>query len=162
MRGQAFERFVRSVLKPFARGSLDQAYVFRNYIGLIGNGTGFTPAGDDLVAGFTAAFNRFAKVTGRAAISLPITELRRRTVRESASLVDYAQRGYVDETMERLILSGLGNKPAQFRAELSGLASRGHTSGLDMSLGVLLLVAAAGDYISHGTALESSLGAIGD
>ena len=160
--GRAFGEFASSVLEPFAHGKMDRVYFFRNYVGLIGNGSGFTPAGDDLVAGFTAAFNHYAKGTDTVPISLPLTELKKRTVNESASLLDYAQRGYVDEGLERLILSGLGNKPVQFRAELSELASRGHTSGLDMSLGVLSLVAVLGDYIRHGTALESSLAAIGD
>jgi hypothetical protein len=89
-----------------------------------------------------------------------LAELKKRTVPESASLVDYAQRGYVDEGLEKLILAGLRNRPRQFRAELSELASRGHTSGLDMSLGVLLLVACVGDIVRHGAALESSLQAL--
>ena len=162
VKGKAFGDFVSAVLRPFAHGKLDQVYLLRNYLGLIGNGTGFTPAGDDLVAGFAASFNHYARGTSRAPISLSLAELRKRTVKESASLLDYAQRGFVDEGLERLILSGLGNKPLQFRAQLSELASRGHTSGLDMSLGVLLLVAVLGDCINHGTALESLLRAIGN
>lgn len=162
VKGEAFGEFVKSVLRPLAHGSLGQVYRFRGYSGLIGNGSGFTPAGDDLVAGFTAAFNHYAKGADAAAISLPLAELRRRTVSESASLVDYAQRGYVDEGLERLILAGLGNKPLQFRAQLTELASRGHTSGLDMSLGVLLLVAGISDYMRQGGALEPSLGELVD
>jgi hypothetical protein len=59
--------------------------------------------------------------------------------------------------MERLILSGLGGGPAEFRSKISELASRGHTSGLDMSLGVLLMLACASDLARHGSALESFL-----
>ena len=162
VRGEGFRTFADSVLRPLARGEENQLYRLDSYAGLIGGGTGFTPAGDDLVGGFTAAFNHYASVTGREPISLPLSELRKRTVRESATLVDYAQRGYVDEGMERLILSGLGGRPAQFRASLAELASRGHTSGLDMSLGVLLLVASVNDLIGREKALESSLRAIGN
>jgi hypothetical protein len=160
VKGQAFGEFVNSVLRPLARGRLEPLYQLSNYLHLIGNGTGFTPAGDDLVAGFTAAFNHYAMVTGATTLSLPLAVLKKRTVPESALLVDYAQRGYVDEGLEKLILAGLRNRPRQFRTELSELASRGHTSGLDMSLGVLLLVASVGDIMRHGATLESSLQAL--
>ena len=162
VRGEAFRGFAETVLRPFAKGIEDQLYPFKSYSGLIGNGTGFTPAGDDVVAGFAAAFNHYAKGKGRKAILLPLALLKKHTVQESAVLLDYAQRGYVDEGLERLILSGLANRPLQFRKQISELASRGHTSGLDMSLGVLLLVAVASDLLRQGTALESSLRAIGN
>lgn len=160
VKGQAFGEFARAALRPATKGRLDQLHRFSSYSGLIGSGSGFTPAGDDLVAGFTAAFNRFAMGAGAVKISLPLAELRKRTVSESASLVDYAQRGYVDEGLERLILAGLGNDPQQFRGQIIGLADRGHTSGLDMSLGVLLSIAVINDYTRHGRALETSLAAL--
>ena len=160
--GRAFRAFADSVLRPLAMGRTEQARSFSNYVGLLGSGTGFTPAGDDFVAGFTAAFNYHARGTGEATILLSLAELRGRTVRESAALVDYAQRGYVDEGLQSLILAGLDGKPLQFRAHLSELASRGHTSGLDMSLGVLMLLASVSDRTREGRALESSLEVLGD
>ena len=156
--GQAFNEFCDVVLRPLAAGRPEQAYRLPNYASLLGSGTGFTPAGDDFVAGFTAAFNFSARGIGKNPILLPLAELRRRTVLESAFLLDYAQRGYVDENLQRLILAGFDNEPLQFRAEISELASRGHTSGLDMSLGVLVLLACA----RHGKTLESALEALGN
>ena len=152
-----FEVFADSVLRPLAAGRLAQVYRLPNYLGLLGRGAGFTPAGDDLVAGFSAAFNYYARGEGEAVVVLPLAELKRRTVAESAALVAYAQRGYVDEGMQKLILAGFGDEPLQFRTLVSDLASRGHTSGLDMSLGVLVLLACVSDLAKHGRALESSL-----
>ena len=157
VKGQAFDGLVGSLLRPLSSGRLSPAYRLQTYQGIIGSGTGFTPAGDDIIAGFTASFNLYARSTGKKQISLPVAELKRRTVPESALLVDYAQRGYVDETLQGLILAGLGGRPSVFRAHLSELASRGHTSGLDMSLGVLLMLACASDIARRGSALESFL-----
>lgn len=158
--GRAFSEFAETVLEPIARGDTEGAYSFDNYLGLLGTGSGFTPSGDDLVVGMTSSFNFFARGSRRRRIELPLAKLLGRTVRESAYILDYAQRGFVDETVERLILSGLGNMPAKFRARISELANRGHTSGLDLSLGVVLMVAAVSDLMKHGAALGSVLMAI--
>jgi uncharacterized protein DUF2877 len=160
--GRAFDAFADRVLRPLAAGRSEQAHRFPNYVGLLGSGTGFTPAGDDFVAGFTAAFNFRARGSGITPIHLPLKEIRKRTVGESAFLVDYAQRGYVDEGLQQLILAGFGGKPLLFRAQLSELASRGHTSGLDMSLGVLMFLACVSDRTKRGRTLESALGVLGD
>jgi len=157
---RAFTEFAKSVLEPMTAGDVNGAYLLRNYVGLIGSGTGFTPAGDDVVGGFVSAFNYYARGTGKRLVELPLPELRKRTVHESAHLLNYAQHGYVDEAMERLILAGLGNRQQEFRARLSDMASRGHTSGLDMSVGVLMLVAAVSDSLREGNALKKSLAAL--
>lgn len=154
--GEVFSSFADRVLRPLAAGEYAQARRLPNYSGLLGSGTGFTPAGDDVVAGFTAAFNFYARGTGKRPILLPAEELRRRTVLESAWLVDYAQRGYVDDGLQGLILAGFRGEQLGFREKLHNLASRGHTSGLDMSLGVLMLLAC----VSEGHALESFLQAL--
>jgi hypothetical protein len=64
-----------------------------------------------------------------------------RTIPESAAILDYSARGYVDEDMGRLVLKTLDGSD-RFFDELMAVAHRGHTSGIDMSLGVLLCEAA--------------------
>lgn len=155
--GKALEEFVGNVIIPLARGNLENVYETAQYMSLVGSGSGFTPAGDDFLAGFIAAFNLAAGAIGVNSISLPRGELSSRTVSESASILDHAQRGQVDEGLERLILAAFCNRPEAFRQEMMELASRGHTSGLDLTLGVLLSAAAVGDYKTRGHALESSL-----
>ncbi|MDV3277050.1 MAG: DUF2877 domain-containing protein [Nitrososphaerales archaeon] len=154
---RSFKKFVRSVLLPVAGGRLSGAYLPDNYFALIGLGSGFTPAGDDFVSGFTAAFNYVARRTGAKLIALPMSELLRRTVPESATILGYAQNGYVDEDLEKLILSAAGARQGKFTDQLLEVARRGHTSGIDMSSGVVLSVAAVRDGIEHDGALESVL-----
>jgi len=158
--GPAFKKVVHSVLLPLARGNAAGAREVKNYLPLIGLGGGFTPAGDDLVGGFAATFNHAARVNGDPAILFPQHELDGRTVPESAALLIYAARGYVDEELERLILSAYGERGESFIDYLLGVASRGHTSGIDMSLGVLLCVAALSDSEKGGDALAGCLAAL--
>lgn len=157
----AFRQALDSVLIPMSKGELAGAYLTVNYMPLIGTGGGFTPAGDDFVAGFTAAFNYMARRNGITEILLPRQELEKRTVRESAVLLDYAQRGLVDEELERLILSSFGNEAGQFFQNLMEVAKRGHTSGIDMSVGVVLAVAAVRDMKTREGSLETCLTAFG-
>jgi hypothetical protein len=157
-----FRRFVDSVLVPASGGTLTGAYVLNNYLPLIGTGGGFTPAGDDLVGGFAATFNLMARVRGMPEIRIPREELQKRTVPESAALLDYAQRGFVDEEVERLILSAFGGrKGGRFFQGLLELAKRGHTSGIDVSMGVLLAAAMIRDMEAADGALARCLEAIG-
>ncbi len=64
---------------------------------LIGYGSGFTPSGDDFIAGFAAAFNYLAQWSKSETFELTIADVSHKTVRESALLLWYATRGYVDE-----------------------------------------------------------------
>jgi hypothetical protein len=155
----SFRQFINTVLLPLAEGEMADAYLPRNYFPLIGKGGGFTPAGDDFVGGFAAAFNHVARKTGVREIRLPRNELEKRTVPESAALIDYAQRGYVDEEVERLIISAFGGGPGFFD-KLLQVARRGHTSGIDMSSGVVLSAAVCRDRMTREGTLEKCLSAL--
>jgi len=82
-----------------------------------------------------------------------------RTIPESAAILGYALRGYVDEGMERLVLKTLAGGEG-FSDELLGVACRGHTSGIDMALGVLLCEAAMADAKDRGGAFKRCLGVL--
>jgi hypothetical protein len=116
---------------------------------LIGRGNGFTPSGDDFLAGFTATYNHFSKSNNWELIELETEDLIGETVRESAMLLSYASQGYVDEEMEDLMVS-LSSNADRLTDALTRIATRGHTSGLDMSLGALVAVAAVEDMIGKG------------
>lgn len=136
--------FVERTLVPFAGRKQGALYDASRYLPLIGRGGGFTPAGDDFVAGFLAAFNYIARSRRSKQILLP-RGLLSGTVPESAAILGYAARGFVDEVLERLLLASLGEERKSFRNELLEMARRGHTSGIDISLGVLLCEAALSD-----------------
>jgi hypothetical protein len=153
---RAFRRFVDAVLVSLARGERGVVHDFERYVDLVGRGGGFTPAGDDFVGGFAAVYNMVARLRGWRRITLPMKLLMPHTVPESAAILSYAERGYVDEAMERLILKSTAGG-GTFHRDLFAAAHRGHTSGLDMSLGVLLCEAAVKDADEGSDALRRCL-----
>lgn len=157
-----FRAFVARTLSPFAAGRSEVIYRLRNYLGLIGRGGGFTPAGDDFVSGFVGAFNYFALCRRSRRITIPRGSVMGRTVPESGAMVEYSSMGYLDEGLERLILKSSSRGGAGFFDELLAVASRGHTSGIDMSLGVLLCEAAVSDSETGGGALKGCLRVLWD
>jgi hypothetical protein len=157
--GESFKRFVESVLVPAAHGDMAGVYAPQNYLPLVGAGGGFTPAGDDVVGGFTAAFNHAAHACGLREVVLPREELEKRTVPESATLLEYAQRCLVDEEVENMVLSSFGERHGMFVRDLLQMARRGHTSGLDASVGVILAVAVIRELRNRDGTLERCLAA---
>jgi Protein of unknown function (DUF2877) len=144
-----FQRFVRRRLGPAAGGT--RRLEFNDFLGLVGRGGGFTPAGDDFAAGFTAVFNYIARSRGSRQIVIP-KAVASRTVPESAAIMVYSSQGYVDEGVQRLILDSLGGRG--FSNDVMSLASRGHTSGMDMSLGALLAEGVESGKEDRGRALQ--------
>jgi hypothetical protein len=155
---EALKPFALETLVPFAEGWGARVYEPMRYLPIIGRGVGFTPAGDDLVGGFVATFNYFARCTGARQISIPLRLLEGRTVPESAALLSYASKGYVDEPFERLILGVLGGRA--FFDDILEVAHRGHTSGIDASVGVVLAGAALSDRSKGGDSLRKCLRAM--
>jgi uncharacterized protein DUF2877 len=149
-------RFALGALTALAAGREDGVRSFESYRPLIGRGGGFTPAGDDFVGGLLSTYNYVARCKGSREILIQLRRLRPRTIPESAALLAYASKGYVDEGIGSLVLKTLGRSP-EFTDELIAVARRGHTSGLDMSLGILLVEAALRDSAGRGGALERCL-----
>lgn len=156
----AFRAFVQRIIRPLGRGDLSQIHLPENYLPLIGLGNGFTPAGDDLVAGYLATFNHAVKSLGIKEILLPRDELLKRTVPESARMLDYTQRGHVDEDLSRLILSAVSDQHDSFEGNLLEVACRGHTSGIDTSLGVMLASASVAEILGRSRASEVVIDAL--
>ena len=154
----SFRRFADETLTLYSESR--KVPEFDDFLGLVGRGGGFTPAGDDFTSGFTATFNQIARVRGTGQIEIPRGLAFSRTIPESAAIMVYSSMGYVDEGLERLILDLTAKPRRGFYGDLLGLASRGHTSGVDMSLGALLAVATASDATRGGRALEKCLGAL--
>jgi hypothetical protein len=144
----ALRGFVRKTLSSLASGRTKAVLSPRSYFGLIGRGGGFTPAGDDFVGSFVATYNYIARCRESRQISIPPALIFSRTIPESAAILGYSARGYVDEGLERLVLETLGGRSRGFHDVLLDVASRGHTSGVDMSLGVLFCEAALSDALT--------------
>jgi len=152
----ALKSFIIGTLLPLSSGRTGPVHHPERYLRLIGRGGGFTPAGDDFIGGLVATFNYIARSRKRRQVSIPHELLRGRTIPESAAILGNSARGHVDEDMERLILASTG-EGSGFYGELMAVARRGHTSGIDMSLGVLLCEAALAQAEGEHGALEKCL-----
>ncbi len=138
----SLKTFVRRVVSPAGSGRMTALFSEESYLPLIGRGGGFTPAGDDFVGGLVATHNYVARCKRSRQFLFSRAMLLSRTIPESAVMLDYAARGYVDEVLERLVVKAVNGGRSGFNDELLSVVRRGHTSGIDTSLGVLLCAAA--------------------
>ena len=150
--------FLRRALVPLALGETGPIYSPISYARLIGRGGGFTPAGDDFVGGFLSAYNYWARCTGSKEVRIP-SELLAGTIPESAYLMARAAEGQVDEVLGSLVSKSLDGS-RDFTDEILALGPRGHTSGIDMSLGVLLCEAALSQKGGDAPALDLCMDAL--
>jgi len=105
---------------------------------IVGLGLGFTPSGDDILGGFLATHNLFARTIDRAPIILDARLLEERTTWISAKLLDYMQHLILDEQLQRLIESASSEDQDALVIALETLLPRGHTSGIDIAVGAIL------------------------
>jgi hypothetical protein len=107
---------------------------------LVGRGSGLTPLGDDVLAGWAATSYALG-----APVVLP--DARPRTTLLSATLLDFAQRGEVLPEFRALVVAlhradGSSDRHAVADAAVA-LADVGHTSGAGLLLGAALRLEAA-------------------
>ena len=135
-RTSQFHDFLANIVKPFANGVEDVVQNPEPYRKLIGLGQGFTPAGDDFLSGFLATLNASSKIYGFKGFFLSKDDILSSTSWASGMLLYYSQYGYVGEGVSKIVQS-LRDKVG-FSDALMDLVRIGHTSGLDISLGVLV------------------------
>jgi len=131
--------------------------------GLIGLGFGFTPSGDDMLGGFLATYNSFASNFGRPQILMEPALLQRKTSWISAKLLDYMQRLVVDDQVSHMISSAAAGDRDQLILAFEDLLPRGHTSGIDISVGAILALGLIQDMAlkeKETEFLRSSLGLV--
>lgn len=129
-------KFVSDGVLPFRRSN-DVNLIRNAALRIVGLGSGFTPSCDDLLGGFLATYNSFTRPTGRQTINLEVDSLKTKTNWVSAKLLDYMQRQILDEEVSTLIESSTSQN-SDFILALETLLPRGHTSGIDILVGVLL------------------------
>jgi hypothetical protein len=114
---------------------------------IVGLGSGFTPSGDDTLGGFLATYNSFAKTIERAPVLLDSELLKEKTSWTSAKLLDYMQRLILDEQLRLLIDSATNGDQDALVIVLETLLPRGHTSGIDIAVGVVLALSLIRDIV---------------
>jgi hypothetical protein len=139
--------FVSKGVVPFRRSG--DAEHFCDAAGkIVGLGGGFTPSGDDLLGGFLATYNSFAHEIGRRMVLLDFDFVENRTSWISAKLLDYMQRRVLDDQVSGLLSSAASGEIDDFIEALETLLPRGHTSGIDILVGVILALSLAYDIKS--------------
>ena len=128
---------------------------------IVGLGSGFTPSGDDALGGFLAAYNSLAPTIGRSRISLPFVSLETKTSWISAKLLDYMQRLILDDQICRVIDSAAEGSEDALVLALETLLPRGHTSGIDISAGVVLALSLIRDVAFEEEETESIANMLG-
>lgn len=113
-------------------------------VGLLGRGPGATPSGDDVLSGVVLALDRATagdrrdrvRATGASLVDAATT----RTTKISTALLAQAVLGRTSTPVDAM-LDALLNRAASeddHRAAVDGMVALGHTSGVDMLLGIVL------------------------
>jgi hypothetical protein len=156
--GKAFDRYRSFFMDAFVRPTtFDESLFMESAYGLLGIGSGFTPSFDDFVSGFLCMYNAGNRFFRRAPLIMDIAEAERRTSWASARLLDYMQHDLMDEDVEAVVSSFFAGDGDGLLLGLEDVVSRGHSSGLDMSVGMLVASSVVLDDLDHGS-FTSNLG----
>ncbi len=106
---------------------------------IVGLGSGFTPSGDDFLAGFLFTLNQI--IAQSKDEKLPTFQIRGSTNWASRKFVEYAQKGFVIEPLESYVHALLkGTNPQEVAHLLDTLLAVGHSSGVDASVGAVMAI----------------------
>lgn len=125
----------------------NQHAVAEALVGLCGRGPGFTPAGDDFIAGYLAAYNWLGQVLKQWPAIIPGLELSRLTTWTSFKLIEYAARDLLDEQAQAMLNSAAVGNVADYALYLETIGRRGHTSGMDFATGATVGLCAVADWV---------------
>jgi len=122
---------------------------------IVGLGSGFTPSGDDVLGGFLSTYNSLAHSINRSKVLLDLDLVQKNTNWISAKLMDYMQRQVLDDQVQRLIRSAALGNTDEFILAMETLLPRGHTSGIDISVGAILALCLISDIKGNERNTES-------
>lgn len=136
-------------------------FLMKALAGLCGRGPGFTPAGDDFIAGYLAVSNWLGSAMKLGPAIIPGEEFARLTTWTSFKLMEYSARGLLDEQAQLMLDSVAGGSVSDYIRCAGLVGRRGHTSGLDFATGATIGLCAVSDRVFGTEALERISGALG-
>jgi hypothetical protein len=137
-RGMAYGAYESFFKEVFAPGELFGEGKFRTRaLSLVGLGSGFTPSFDDFLSGFLCLYNLSTVLMGGEPMLFGLSSLQERTSWASSRLLDYMQHCEMDEDVEKVVASVLKGDGDGLLFAIQDVVGRGHSSGLDMSAGLL-------------------------
>jgi hypothetical protein len=104
-------------------------------VGLCGKGPGYTPAGDDFIAGFILMFNWCSTFLKFQTIKLR-QECSKLTTWTSYKMMKYNERCLCDEELQGIINSVANGRVNEYLTNMCPISLRGHTSGIDLLTGM--------------------------
>lgn len=134
---------------------LDQHALRKALAGLCGRGPGFTPAGDDFIAGYLAAYNWLGRALRQWPSIVPGLEFSRLTTWTSFKLMEYSAKGLLDEHAQSMLNSVAAGNVADCIRRIEIVSRRGHTSGIDFASGVVVALCVMSDSLFGMDSLKS-------
>lgn len=121
---------------------------------LCGRGPGFTPAGDDFIAGYLAAYNWLGRALRLWPPIIPGEEFSRLTTWISFKLMEYSARGLLDAHTQSMFNSVADGNIADFIRRIEIVGRRGHTSGIDFATGAVVGLCGVSDSLFETNTME--------
>lgn len=122
---------------------------------LCGKGPGFTPAGDDFIAGYLATSNWLSDTMKLGDAVIPGNDFSVLTTWTSFKLIEYGARNLLDDQAQHMINCIAHNNIDAYIQALGLISKRGHTSGLDFATGMTIALFTAADRVFKTSVLKS-------
>lgn len=128
---------------------------------LCGKGPGFTPAGDDFIAGYLAMSNWLADAMKLGQAAIPGNDFSVLTTWTSFKLIEYGARNLLDDQAQDMINCVAQNKIDAYIQAVGLISERGHTSGLDFATGMTIGLFTVADRVFKTSVLKSIVQVLG-
>jgi len=132
-----------------------KARISKELLELCGKGPGFTPAGDDFIAGYLTMFNWLCGSLKLGQAIIPGSEFSLQTTWTSFKLIEYSARNLLDEQVQEMINSVARNQIDDYVRSIELISKRGHTSGVDFVTGMTFAMYTITDRLHRTRVLEN-------
>ena len=132
-----------------------KARISKELLELCGKGPGFTPAGDDFIAGYLTMFNWLCGSLKLGQAIIPGSEFSLQTTWTSFKLIEYSARNLLDEQVQHMINSVARNQIDDYVRSIELISKRGHTSGVDFVTGMTFALYTITDRLHRTRVLEN-------
>jgi hypothetical protein len=122
---------------------------------LCGIGPGFTPAGDDFIAGYLAMRNWLCDTMKLGDAVIPSNDFSVLTTWTSFKLIEYGARNLLDDQAQQLINCVAHSNIEAYIQSVGLISKRGHTSGLDFATGMTVALFTTADRVFKTSVLKS-------
>jgi uncharacterized protein DUF2877 len=122
---------------------------------LCGKGPGFTPAGDDFIAGYLAMSNWLSDSMKLGDALIPGNDFSVLTTWTSFKLIEYGARNLLDDQVQQMINCVAQNDVDAYIQAVRLISKRGHTSGLDFATGMTIALFTTADRVFKTSVLKS-------